>query len=319
MKKYTPIIVDGQKPGRTEEVVAIEYRGGKPFGVQTKGTTEWGKVRGWRPEDDTKISVSANYYDFEWSKTNQQLYWHNSAGGGNPDLFIVSGSFCNPVPPPVKIWLAPGVRAVEYVEGTRCEQVRDVSDAELLERGYLRIARPLILSGNFVKRTRNPFEVADGDTDCYYCKFCDDYLPDGDGDLCEHVIWCDEYSGYVYDTPEGHVDIDSSNSKPVRHDDEWVTGESDDPFAHKGSIRLRINGYCVETSDEHSVTISEAAAVIAYVHDFRTKQFRLFGESPGYVRGYRIKVEKDHVRIGCARIAMAEIERIAKLLETVSV
>lgn len=321
-KKHTPIMADGRGPGQTEEVVIIVYHDRKPFQVETKLTTEWDKVRGCRPEDGTKISTSRNDYNFEWSKTHEQLYWHNSGGGGNPDQFVVSGSFCEPNPPPAKIWMAPGIRAVEHVEGTRCEQVRDVSDAQLLERGYLRIDRPLLLSGGWTgKRTRNPFEVAEGDTDCRYCKFCDDHLPDTDGDLCDHVVYCDACCGYVYDTPEGHVDIDSSDEVPVRHDEAWAAGETDEVVPHKGSLRLRINGDCVESSDDHSVSIGEAAAIIADIADIRSKQLRLFGGMPKRTCacGYVIKIEKNHVRIGCATIALAEIERIAKLLEFVSV
>lgn len=312
--KYKPMMVAGQKPGVTEEIFVIEYHAGKPFGVKTKLTTDWTKTRHghWKPEDKT-ISTSSRDYDFEWSKTNEQLYWHNPGGGGDPAIIHV-GRFANPDPPYAQIWMAPGVKAVGYVEGSRCEQTRDVADAELLAYGYERIDRPLLLNLDS-KRTRNPFEVADGDTDCRYCKFCDDYLPDGDGDLCEHAIWCDDCSGYVYDLPEGHVDIDSGDSEPVRHD-EWVSGETDEFCGHKGDIRLRIMDGNVETSDGHEVPIEEAARIIADLMDTRNRQLRLFGEAatPNII-GYRAKILRDSIRIGCVEIKWSEILRIDGLLK----
>lgn len=194
----------------------------------------------------------------------------------------------------------------------------DLSDADLLERGYERIAKPLTLHGWFTKRTRNPFDVADGDIGCYYCKFCDDYLPDSDGArLCDHVIWCDECSDRVYDLPQGHVSIDSSDATPTRHDEGWVRGEADEcEYPHNGSIRLRINDGYVETSNGRSIPVAEAARVIADITDRRNKQLRLFGPTPKqiFAFGARVVVTRKVVRVGCTQLAWDEVKRIAAML-----
>lgn len=321
-KTKSPMLVSGREgPSTTEEVVAIEYHDNRPFAVHTKVTIEWDKVCGWRPEDGKKFSNSRNDYSFEWSKTNGQLYWHNRGGGGSWKEFIAA-AFTNPNPPYAQVWLAKGVRARAYKPDTRCRKMIDLSDADLLARGYERVARPIILTNSCNEPTPNPFDVADGDIDCRYCKFCDDYLPDSDGNsLCEHVVYCDDCCGWVYDLCAGHVDLDDSRAKPVRHDDDWVDGKTDECCAHKGNIRLRINGDRLETTMGSDMPIAQAASVIADIIDRRRKQLRLFGPVPKeiYAFGRSVVVKKKAVHVGCSKVAWSEIERIAGLLNGVEV
>lgn len=69
---------------RTERVVFIEYREGRPFEVVTI-------------EDDGEIR-GRNYYDVEYCKRDKQLYYHFSGGGGTEALEPQEG---------VVFWTAP--------------------------------------------------------------------------------------------------------------------------------------------------------------------------------------------------------------------
>lgn len=222
------LVAHGEGSHKTEWCAAIEYQRGKPFSVMTWLRTDYTREPWWpnRRDQSCPVGNGAQNYDFEWCRTNGQLYWHLSGFGGDPTEFMVSG-FSKPSPPPAKLWLAPGVRAVEYVAKTRT--TRPLTDRQLLARGYLRIARPLALTrllDEFARKrgeaTRNPFDVADGDRECVYCRHCDDYLPGTDETwVCDHVRWCDDCLGYVYEDDKGaHTSIDRPDGKPVTHPEE---------------------------------------------------------------------------------------------------
>lgn len=224
MKIPTELIVPYSNPGVTENVVAIEYhRHGNQFcafSVKTRVTTEWAKVSGWRPPDK-EFSESSHDYDFDWCKTNKTIYQHGSGGGGDWQKIHVA-QFCEPVPPKAKLWLADGVRPVEYVNGGK--KTRAVSDARLLKMGIIRIPHPLELTRFNVfrtDRTWNPFDVAE-EGECHYCKHCDDMLPGGDGALCEHAGWCEICGWWTYRTDDGCVSLDSGDGKPRKHEEELV-------------------------------------------------------------------------------------------------
>lgn len=201
--------------GVIEEVVAIEYRGVKPFSVQTHVSTD-NREKAWFKPGDAEIIHGSRHYDFEWSRNNESLYWHMSGCGGSWTEFNLS-PFPNPSPPKAKLWLAPGVQAVEYLWKT--QRTRMISDARMLAMGYQRIAMPLSL-GRIGHKGRNPFDAAIGDTDCVYCKFCDDYLPDTGGWLCNHIFWCDDCEGHVYELTGGHIAVDAGpDSVLVKHEE----------------------------------------------------------------------------------------------------
>lgn len=211
-----PMLVDGHGENVTEEVRAIEYHDGKPFAVMTCEIRD-DVARTGRHAADRYLST-AQQYDFEWCRTNRQLYYHQSGSGGSANEFHV-GPFCKPSPPPAKLWLAPGVRAYEYTGKRLATGRRFVSTDRLLRMGYELIQEPLDLRRLTRERkgTLNPFDVAEGDTECHYCKFCNDYMPNnGWGDwLCDHVRWCDECGWWVYD--KTHVRLDSHDGKPTVH------------------------------------------------------------------------------------------------------
>jgi hypothetical protein len=218
----------GEESGKQEFVAAIEYHGRNAFAVQTRLVSDWTKKPWWVNERDKSRPVTecAQWYDVEWCRRDKQHYWHNSGGGGEPYVWHCNGAFVKPDPPPARIWLAPGVKAMEYVEGTRCEKMRPVSDAELLKKGYRRILRPVELTRLLPewdrkqgKRTWNPFDVMEGDTECHWCEKCRDHLPDTDGGwLCDHLRWCDLCGWWAYDKPHRRQD----DGEPVVHEEEEI-------------------------------------------------------------------------------------------------
>lgn len=204
-----------------ETVLAIEYHDGRPFSVMTHTRTDNRRKPWYQPNRDTAFTGCPQHYDFEFCKRDQQLYWHNSGSGGE-DGFVVS-RFAKPSPPKAKLWLAPGVTAMEYV-GRKSLNRKPCGERRLLAMGYELIAAPLDLTSlhtgwsSHIGATCNPFDVAEGDTECQWCDECQDRLPDRDGRLCEHVVWCDECCWWVYE--KTHVRLDSMDDEPTIHDDE---------------------------------------------------------------------------------------------------
>ncbi len=182
-----------------------------------------------------------------------------------------------------------------------------MSESRLLKLGYLLILEPLPLK-HFDDETVNPFNIADGDTDCVYCKFCDDYLPDDGGRLCDHACYCDECGGMVYDTPSGHVSMDSHDATPTRHDMEWLRGEIDDYDFEHSAVMLRVKNGHVETSERHRIPADMAIRAIEFMREHRA----------GWKGEHRIApgmnledVSAESVKVGCTMIAWSEIDRIA--------
>lgn len=314
-KKSSELIVPSSALDKTVKVIAIEYLDDKPFSVRTRVVTDWTKnPRGHRRPEDKKTSSHCNDYNFEFHRSGQSLYWHRSGSGGTWKHFYVS-CFCEPNPPPAKLWLAPGVKAIAYVEGTHCRKTRDVSDAELLEMGYLRIAEPLELDSAYGK-SRNPFDVSDGNTECHYCEYCNDRIPDnGGGRLCEHITWCDECEAHVYETAEGHVSIDGG--EPVNHEVEdiaaWLAGEDVELGEHY-IVKLRINGDQVEASNGYEMPIATVKAGIELARKYRESGLTS-NTGTRFGAYYVTRISKFSVKIGCTTIPWDEVDRIEKLID----
>lgn len=225
-------LLDFAKPGdvvwksseRTyETVAAIEYdRGGRPCCVFTRKVTDFRGRPWYDPSKERPFGIAGFHYSIDWCRRDKQLYWHNTGGGFDTTTYHVA-KFTNPVPPKARLWMAPGVSAVAYV-GRDWKRTRKVGDAELLRRGYKRIAKPLDLSRFLSEWERNkgvkiysPIDVAQGDTECEYCATCRDYLP-AEGDwLCDHVHWCEECCWWVRDVKGGHVRLDGSRDEVETH------------------------------------------------------------------------------------------------------
>lgn len=153
-----------------EVVVWIEYQNDHPFSVITE--TPGGA---WRD------------YDFDWCKAEKCAYYHMS-GGGPVGSHAVINRYCEPDPPPGKLWRRPDIPLRE--NGT--DKLLTVE--ECAERGVIVIDAPLVLGGDEV----NPFTSAyEGET--VYCAECNDHLPLGYEPPCDHVTWCDHCECYVYE------------------------------------------------------------------------------------------------------------------------
>ncbi|MGC4033656.1 MAG: hypothetical protein QM754_18380 [Tepidisphaeraceae bacterium] len=214
-----PTMIRNQSDGVIQTVVAIEYQDGRPSSVVVREEKDNTAKPWFRRGEDSPVGVTRCDYGVEWCKRDSQLYWHMHGCGGSISEVAVLG-FSKPSPPKAKLWLAPGVTAVEYVGRTNPRR-KPIGKTRLRNLGYELIASPLDLTSlhtgwtKHVGQTCNPFDVADGDVECQYCKHCRDWLPDRDGVLCEHVEWCDECSWYIYS--KTHVRLDSDDGKPTIH------------------------------------------------------------------------------------------------------
>lgn len=170
----------------------IEYRHRKPFGVIT--------LKAWKYRDGS-TGLCPQYFDFNWCKTDQSLYWHNSGGGGSSLEGVHLGRFLDPIPRQL-FWAAPELRLTTSVaDGDGFKNV-EMSEADIYEMGYQRIKRPLLLDLPHHNKSRNPFDVSGGDTETVYCEKCDDHFPSEDNSPCDHLEWCDLCCDFVYS--DGH-------------------------------------------------------------------------------------------------------------------
>ncbi len=200
--------------GERHRVVAIEYQDGWPSSVLTEHHWDHTGEPWFKPGRDRPNGVTAGHWDFDWCKRDQSLHFHQSGFGGEVRYHVAR--FCQPVPPKAQLWVADGIPIVTHVtrkDGTWGE--RPVGDAELLRRGYERIATPrrLPLVNCYpyrkAKTTPNPFEAGwEGET--IWCDRCGDHLPCEDTYRpCDHIEWCDECAMWFYADDQTYVESSS--------------------------------------------------------------------------------------------------------------
>jgi hypothetical protein len=179
----------------------------------------------------TDVTSDGGQYDFNWSRLNDEVYWHESGSGGTDGTYPVSRyvlptgkcdadgkpEFLPPDPtaePQSWIWLAPGVVPIEELgwdaKAYRYRGQRVLSREDLREMGYLLLDE---LPGD-------PFEDAE-ERETVYCDVCHDDLPlrAYELEVCDHVYWCDGHGGY------GGEGVDESGRVCLGgpHDDEDET------------------------------------------------------------------------------------------------
>ena len=172
-----------------DRIVFIEYSNDRPFAVVT---------------DDG----GADYYDFDWCKSNEQLYYHCSGGGGSAKEIVLS-HFSDPSPPLQKIWAAEGVGFVELVDKDG-EWVNVAIDAERVRAmGYEVIDKPLNITpflSEYDQKNKdaifNPFDAA-CESETEYCSICDDRFPDDS--TCRHLFWSDDGGWSGVGSDEGKI------------------------------------------------------------------------------------------------------------------
>ena len=197
-------IVEG---GKTLRIVAIEYQDGWPVNVLTEEHWDHRNKPWFRPGRSQPTGICPQYWDFNYSKASETLYYHNSGSGGEV-RYIVS-RFVHPDPPPAHLWVADGIPIVRTVRARGTERgwtERRVGDRELLRLGYRRLRHPRRLPERYGNlRTTNPFAVGEeGET--VWCEQCEDHQPtDGSYSPCEHISWCHQCSLLVYDDTRNYV------------------------------------------------------------------------------------------------------------------
>ena len=207
-------------------IVVIQYGAdGDPWSAVVLSETDESRAA-YRRHDDKRPPVwtSRAWYEFERSRSSKSIYWHMTGCGGTDNTYAI-GEFVNPVPPPALLWIAHGVRVV--TRDKRGRPTRPLTPATILRHGYKPIDEPLrvqcLVSGDgghdrMPENTVNPFAISDGDTPCVYCPKCDDWMPDENESLCEHLAWCDKCGMVVMLVGKtGHRDSDNPRGTVYRH------------------------------------------------------------------------------------------------------
>lgn len=181
-------------------IVAIYYIDDRPHQVITEH--EWdNSKKSWNKAGKTAKGLAHSDYDFDWCKTHQTLYQHNSGGGGGRAEAYVN-EFCEPNPPPGKLWVACGTPIVRNSIRAR----KHLDARALLKMGYILIDEPLTLILPGYAPTTNPFECSE-ESETVYCQKCDDHLPRPDGDeVCKHIKWCEDCGWWAYSRPHRSAD-----------------------------------------------------------------------------------------------------------------
>lgn len=198
-----------------QRVVVIEYQDGWPCSVVTELHWDHSRKPWFKPGRDKPSGTCAEQWDFDYSRTERTLYFHDSGSGGTPKAYVAR--FVKPDPPPAKLWVAEGVPIVDCGKSGR-----GVSDATLLKRGYVLIPRPLLLPKPYGGKTRNPFEAGEeGRT--VYCGRCEDCLGcDDTNHPCEHIEWCDGCGLWVYADTRQHVEEHEGSLCDCEQDEDEV-------------------------------------------------------------------------------------------------
>lgn len=139
-------------------VIFVEYHDGRPHEVIART-----RHRG----HDGKPYHVIEYYDFDWCKRDECLYYHESGSGGDAEFTLY------PCTAPYQVWAAPGVSLI------RKDKMDGYHPATILDE-------PL-----FGWPNDRLFDMAE-ESETEHCPTCGDDLPSEDTDeLCDHVWWCD--------------------------------------------------------------------------------------------------------------------------------
>jgi hypothetical protein len=212
--------------GDTERhrIVYIEYYDRRPHAVITEEHWDHSKEPWFDPDEHKPTGTCSASWDFEWCKRDGQLYYEKAGGGGDLGRIVLYG--LSPSSPPAQIWAADDA-AFYRTEGRLVDnsyrEIRIRSEAVLRRLGYVRIARPLLFSGGYKGRSRNPFNVGEElcDDRLAYCRVCEDHARTQDP--CEHLEWCDLCCSMVYIAT--HVREDEPDGKPIIHEEDMADVE----------------------------------------------------------------------------------------------
>lgn len=135
----------------------------------------------------------ANVYDFEWCENDQICAYHNSGSGGLPYL----NKYVQRRPPVLKIWVRPGTQLVGNHDWPKRKKFSAKSARRKLARWGMKLIDSPVLLQSALGMTGNPFEWdLAGHGSAEYCTECEMFHYDdgyGDGQLCEHVGFCEEH------------------------------------------------------------------------------------------------------------------------------
>jgi hypothetical protein len=122
--------------------------------------------------------IGKTMWDVDWIERDQCYAYHQSGGGGSL-RHEVSGIY----------WRHPSMlHAIRERTATYCDKI-------FRRRNRTRRIRripPTVLDGH--EDLMKMLEHHGVDASTYYCQICEEYLPDIDSELCEHVWWCDDDS-----------------------------------------------------------------------------------------------------------------------------
>lgn len=192
--------------GNKHRLLTIEYFKGKPSVVITEEFWDHSNEPWSKKGRHRTTGSNAMHFDFDYSKVYDQLYWHCSGGGGNGKTHCIGRL----IGLKAKIWAAPDIQLTKYVKRKGKWIEKPVTKEDLKRFGYTMIKSPLILKSEYREPSINPFDHAEGDTECVWCPQCKDHLPDEPGRACEHLRWCDECSSWIIKKTKQWLEGDSA-------------------------------------------------------------------------------------------------------------
>lgn len=208
-------------------LVAIEYIDNKPHSVVIEREWNNSKETWFDPKIHTALVSAFLEYDFNFSKTYDTIYWHNS--GSSSKEFELNGRYCYVLGKmadknKAKLWVAPDVFLCKYIhriDNSRWDKA-EISPEEIESYGYIILKEPIEFVLGDEKTTFNPFEISEGDTECVYCPTCEDHLPVNlTGSLCKHLEWCADCGAWVFDNKRTWYTIDGDvECKHERQEDD---------------------------------------------------------------------------------------------------
>lgn len=191
----------------------VDYSEGRPSNVVTAKAFDNTSAPWYKPGGPYRgKGESPEYYDIDWCPQ-YGLYCRLSGSGGDVDRHCL-GSFWDWKKHnrrPTLFWASPEIVLCHYQRrGEKWTAVPLKRRRDIRRCGYKRLKLPLIYAGS-----PDPFsDVCEGET--VYCEKCNERFPDYNE--CEHIDWCEDCSGHVYLTPEGHVHHDGG-TEPVKCDE----------------------------------------------------------------------------------------------------
>jgi hypothetical protein len=203
-----------ERDGEPCRIVYIGYSGRTPHSLIAE--RHWDhRGKPWFVADrDCPVGTCGEYFDLDWSRGAQTLYAHNSGGGG--DYLRISVARLVDPSRPMLFWADPRCRFTKYVSKAR--PAVPINDAEMLRRGYKRIAVPLMFQGS-----RNPMEIAqESSYGTLWCHKCKDYHERETWSVCRAWEWCDECTCFV--SSDGRTE-DGDKHEPHEQPDAEGKGE----------------------------------------------------------------------------------------------